>query len=136
MVKIYPDAGPLKFSEWALDLMSPGTTILLLIISLGIALLSRASLRRPAPKRPAPRVERKRVLMGYDKNGRPVYDAPDPDAESQIPMLGAVIGFLMSAVCGALLLGQLVGLARKAVAGGGGTGTGARRRGSRPPPEI
>jgi hypothetical protein len=128
MVKIYPDPGPLKFSEWALDLMSPGTTVFLLVISLAVALVSCGYLGRPAPKRPDPRVERKRVFMGYNKYGKPVYDAPDPDAESMLPALGTVLGFLISAVCGALLLGQLVGLARKAVGGGGGTGSG-------PPPE-
>jgi len=132
MVKIYPDARPLGFSEWALDLMSPGTTVLLLVISLAVALVSHGFSGRPDTGPPDPRIERKRVLMGYDKNGRPIYDAPDPNARSAIPLLGTVIGSLMSAVCGVLLLGQLVGLARKA-ARDNGKGAPPSRRGTGPP---
>ncbi|MHC4248556.1 MAG: hypothetical protein ACYS9X_05450 [Planctomycetota bacterium] len=137
MVKIYPEPREVRFSEWALQLMSPRTTTVALVISLVVGSVSLlAHVWGPGPGSTDPRIERRRTLQGYGDDGMPIYDLPDPEIAGRTPVLGMAIGLIMSTSFGVLLLGQLVGLARKAAAGDDGKRTSARRSRARPPREA
>ena len=99
-------------SEWAHSLWHPGCTASLLVFSLMVTVLTAGvASKLDMPDRPDPRYERRRTLIGYNKNGDPVYAEPrDFETKSWVGAVALSGGVIAAGSLGLLVL-QLIGAA-------------------------